>query len=170
MTHSFYAAMGGYAMDDSDSIRKFMPENITRVALVEHDLKQLVKLDLISLVPNLSESQIRDKSKASGLAKTLVCIQATWFCVQCIFRLSQNLTICLLELNTFAHALCALLIYMVWWSKPLDVEEPSLLVGDGKDEYVACRVTCVIFGFSRRIADTAQCCPSTLEQIRYQNP
>jgi hypothetical protein len=134
MTHSFYAAMGGYAVDDSDSNLKFMPRFNPRLTLGREELAILCETD-ISLLPNLSESQIRDKSKASGLAKTLVCIQATWFCVQCIFRLSQNLTICLLELNTFAHALCALLIYVLWWNKPLDVEEPSLLSGLHKDSF-----------------------------------
>jgi hypothetical protein len=140
MAHSYYAVMGGYAFDDSDSDEKFMPDDVPRAALTPSRLLKLIDCGLISLLPNLSESQIRDKSKASGLAKTLVCIQATWFCVQCIFRLSQSLTICLLELNTFAHALCALLIYTLWWNKPLDVEEPSLLSGEDKDKYAAVEI------------------------------
>jgi hypothetical protein len=136
MTHSYYFTMGGYAMDDSDSDQKFMPEDTPRITVAKSGLGWLIKNNLC-LLPNLSESQVRDKSKASGLAKMLVCTQAIWFCVQCIVRLSQNLTICLLELNTFAHALCALLIYLLWWNKPLDVDEPSLLVGEYKDEFVA---------------------------------
>ena len=35
----------------------------------------------------------------------------------------------LLELNTLGHALCALLIYMLWWEKPLDVDYPTILSG-----------------------------------------
>ena len=38
-------------------------------------------------------------------------------------RLSQRLGISLLELTTFAHAFCALAMYLAWWRKPLDVEE-----------------------------------------------
>jgi len=79
----------------------------------------------MDLLPGISETQIRDKSKASGLAKTLVCIQAAWFCMQCIVRLTQGLTISLLELNTFAHALCAFIVYILWWNKPLDIEEST---------------------------------------------
>ena len=33
----------------------------------------------------------------------------------------------MLELNTFAHALCTLVTYLAWWEKPLDVEEPELI-------------------------------------------
>ena len=58
---------------------------------------------------------------------------ATWFCVQCLTRLAQGLPISLLELNTFGHALCALLIYSMWWRKPLDVAEPELIPVQGKD-------------------------------------
>ncbi len=66
-----------------------------------------------------------DKSKADGLKKTIVCAQALWFCVQCFTRLAQALPVSLLEVNTFAHAVCTLLIYVLWWHKPLDVEEPT---------------------------------------------
>lgn len=78
-----------------------------------------------SWLPDISEEDIKDKSKADGLTKTIVCIQATWFIVQCIVRLTTTgSSISLLELNTFAHAICALLIYGLWWDKPFDVEEP----------------------------------------------
>ena len=60
-------------------------------------------------------------------------MQATWFCIQCITRLTGSLSISLLELNTFAHALCTLLIYLLWWNKPLDVEEPTTINGDNAD-------------------------------------
>lgn len=35
--------------------------------------------------------------------------------------------ISLLELNTFGHAVLALLIYILWWEKPFDVERPSIV-------------------------------------------
>lgn len=75
----------------------------------------------------ISEKDILDKSKASGLAKALVCAQALWFCIQCLSRILQSLPITLLELNTFAHCLCALIIYLLWWHKPLGIEEATTL-------------------------------------------
>ena len=81
----------------------------------------------LSPIINTSEEDIKDKSKASGLAKTLVCVQALWFCAQCISRVAENLPITLLELNTFAHALCTLLVYLLWWNKPLVVDRATTI-------------------------------------------
>lgn len=33
----------------------------------------------------------------------------------------------MLELNTFGHAVCALLIYLLWWEKPFDVDYPTMI-------------------------------------------
>jgi hypothetical protein len=41
--------------------------------------------------------------------------------------MAQTLPISLLELNTFAHALCALLIFCLWLDKPLDIEQPFVI-------------------------------------------
>ena len=64
-------------------------------------------------MPFLSEEEIWDKSKVNGPAKAIVCIQALWFCAQCVGRLGQRLPVSLLELSTFAHAICALLVYVL---------------------------------------------------------
>ena len=55
----------------------------------------------------------------------LTTVTAAWFCAQCLARLTQRVGISLLELNTLGHALCALLIYCLWWKKPLDTKEPE---------------------------------------------
>lgn len=47
------------------------------------------------------EAVLQDSSKASGLAEQITCIQALWFCLQCITRLSQSMAVSLIELNTF---------------------------------------------------------------------
>ncbi|KAF1355437.1 hypothetical protein BDV97DRAFT_267449, partial [Delphinella strobiligena] len=70
---------------------------------------------------------IMDKSKANGLMKLLAVTQALWFCLQCITRLSQELPIALLEIHVFGYAVCAFLIYVLWWDKPFDVEQSTLL-------------------------------------------
>lgn len=124
--HSYYALMGGFALDTNGVAKNMFPGIPGRLILTAAGLRFLgdTRPDLI---PDLSKEHIKDKSNASGLAKTLVCIQATWFCIQCIARPAWGLSISLLELNTFAHALCALLIYLLWWHKPLDVEEPTII-------------------------------------------
>ncbi len=82
---------------------------------------------------NISNKDLQDKSKANGLAKAVVCLQASWFCVQCLVRVGQALPITLLEIDTFAHSICALLMYILWWDKPLDVEQPTYLPVQGLD-------------------------------------
>lgn len=97
-------------------------------------------------VPNISESEVLDNSKASTLAKTIVCLQALWFCIQCIARLSQGASISFLELNVLGHCLCVFATYAIWWKKPTDVSQPtSLSVSNGLREYAD-----VVYLFSGR--------------------
>ncbi|KAF2116958.1 hypothetical protein BDV96DRAFT_598786 [Lophiotrema nucula] len=132
ITHSYFTLMGGFGIQVQD-INFMVSKRHTRLTLTPHGLEFVAK-HAPHLIPEIPEGALRDKSKANGLAKTLVCLQATWFCIQCITRLSQALTISLLELNTFAHAVCTLVIYFLWWDKLLDVEEPTVLQDEGLRE------------------------------------
>lgn len=115
--------MGGFAFDTSDLSleEKFLPGGRDRVTLTPRALLLIAEHEL-SLLPDLSVNEIMDKSKANRFAKTIVCVQAIWFMAETISRIAQGLSISLLELNTFAHTLCALIIFFFWWNKPLDIE------------------------------------------------
>jgi hypothetical protein len=128
--HSFFAIAGGFAFDTTDlpEHEKFLPGLRDRVLLTPEGLLALAKDDP-TLIPDIPTAFINDKSKLNAAAKALVFIQAAWFVVETVVRLCQRLPVSLLELNTFAHALCALLIYVLWWDKPFDVEEPVLMHG-----------------------------------------
>ena len=134
--HSFYALMGGFVFDVTDAEINFLPNARERLTLTPKGLKYLLEHEP-HLVPNISKEDLRDKSNASSLAKTLICLQALWFIVQCIIRIAQDLAISLLELNVFAHTVCALLMYYWWWDKPLDIEEPTILRGERMAEMCA---------------------------------
>ena len=41
------------------------------------------------------------------------------------------------QLNTLAHALFALVIYVQWWSKPLDIKSPTIIRGDAARSMLA---------------------------------
>lgn len=140
MTHSFYATMGGFAFDTSDAGPNFLPNHRSRLCISVNGLEYIAE-KAPELIPDIAETNIKDKSKADSLAKFLVCLQALWFCVQCMTRITQRKAISLLELNTFAHAFCALLIYALWWHKPQDVEEPTLL--QGEKEWEMCAFLCM---------------------------
>ncbi|MCJ1455918.1 hypothetical protein MMC28_006275 [Mycoblastus sanguinarius] len=128
--------MGGFAMDCSGSDDAFLTDDRTRAAITPEGLRFVLDHEP-DLLPDILEDQIRDKSKADGLKKTLVCVQAVWFCASCVTRLANRMPISLLELNAMAHAACALLIYLMWWHKPLDVDEPTLLEGFKSDALCA---------------------------------
>ncbi|KAK3401108.1 hypothetical protein B0T20DRAFT_348875 [Sordaria brevicollis] len=156
MAHGFLAVMGGIAIEMRDNdphgnahkINNFFPtteftdikwerkwyrtnkrqRQRTRLTLTPKGLQFLKDDGYEKFIPDLSKTKIKDKSKGSAFAKTLVCIQASWFCVQCLTRFSQGLAISLLELNTFGHAICTLFIYALWWNKPLDVVEHETIL------------------------------------------
>ena len=141
-THSFFVISGGFVFDTSDlpADEKFLPGSRDRVTLSPEAVLFVARWRP-SLIPDISEAAIKDKSKADSLAKALACLQATWFIIQCTFRLAQKMPISLLELNTFAHAICALLIYCLWWNKPLDIEEPTVI--DDKSMHDICAYLCM---------------------------
>jgi hypothetical protein len=128
--HSWYAVMGGLAFEDTAAEEfQFMPGDRSRMTLT-HEAVAWMGENRPGLLPDISRQHIEDKSKSGGLGKFLTCWQATYFCVQCTFRLSQQYSISLLELNVFAHALCALLLFWIWWDKPQDVLEPTLIADE----------------------------------------
>jgi hypothetical protein len=63
----------------------------------------------------------QNPGQSSVIVKTITCVQAAWFCSQCIARMNSGMAISLLELNTFAHCVSAFFIYGFWWHKPYDV-------------------------------------------------
>ena len=64
---------------------------------------------------DISPEIILDKSKADAFTKGLVCVQATWFVVKYIGRMTEGHSLVLLEIHTIIHVLCALFMYLLWW-------------------------------------------------------
>ena len=85
--HGFYALMGGIAFTIPENLsesKRFLPSSTSETWFVNFDgIRLLLEHDFI---PDLSEEEIQSKSKANGLAKSLVCIQASWFIAQCLSR------------------------------------------------------------------------------------
>ncbi|KAK1998138.1 hypothetical protein LX36DRAFT_656898 [Colletotrichum falcatum] len=125
MTQCFYAVMGGFAVDlpsadDGDDAPR-------RVTVTPEGIRLL---SFLGKLPGIQGSQIHDKSKADWMAKSLVCTQAGWMVTQVIGRLIKKLPVSQLEINTCGHVACAVLLYLLWWSKPFDVMDPTVLEGD----------------------------------------
>ncbi|KAM0809555.1 hypothetical protein AB5N19_09899 [Seiridium cardinale] len=125
-THSFYVIMGGFAVDTDIDGQQFIP-GYSQLALEDELVKGVAELGLL---PDISKEYIKDKSKADSVAKGLVLVQASWLIFQVITRWASGLFVTALELNALAHAICALLVYFLWWEKPLDIQNATKVPGD----------------------------------------
>ena len=82
--------MGGVVIETGDCVA-----GNPRLSLTAEGIRLLSFLDRL---PHIREHQIRDKSKADGLAKFLVILQAGWMIIQTIGRVDQHLPVTLLEM------------------------------------------------------------------------
>lgn len=126
--------MGGIAVKPS-SRKPFIPNSV-HSTLTANGVSLLLKT-APHLLPDISVDEVKDKSKASSLTKLLACVQASWFCLSTITRFIEHLPVSMLELNAFAHALCTLAVYILWWHKPLDVSQPVVVSEEDLDPLLA---------------------------------
>ena len=83
LTHSYFAAMGGFAFEITDPSRNFFPcanplrGRPTRLMVTSDALLYLDK-HRPEMIPDLPLERIADKSKANMMAKLLVCLQGRY--------------------------------------------------------------------------------------------
>jgi hypothetical protein len=46
----------------------------------------------------------------------------------------MNTSLSLLELNVFSHCICTFAVYAIWWNKPMDISEPTLITVEENPE------------------------------------
>lgn len=119
----------------------FLPCASTRVSLGPEGLIYLME-HAPELMPDIPTAQIADRSKSGLLGAALLFFQIISFCVTCIARRSQHLPMSLLEVTTLAHSLCVLAAYALWWRKPFNISEPTLIAGDKARELCALLFMC----------------------------
>ncbi|KAH9962600.1 hypothetical protein BC827DRAFT_200716 [Russula dissimulans] len=111
-THGFFAIMGGFMeYDGNQPVRVLLPDQLESYSLTGN-----------GDFPKISKAEITDKSKGDAISKAVVILQTGWFVTQCIARVSQRLPITELELVTIAFATLNIVIYVLWWHKPLNVQ------------------------------------------------
>jgi hypothetical protein len=121
MVSAFYIVMGGFAYDIRD-----LSDHHRYIALTPAGFMAFAKAELIT--PDcLNNDDIADRSKADSLGKLLVCLQALWLVVNCIARKASGKPTTLLELNVIVHVVVAVVVYGLWWHKPLAVGTPTFL-------------------------------------------
>ena len=83
--------MGGIAFEIPGNLpesKRFLPSDASEFCFVSFDGIHVLLEEEIgrNVIPDLSVEEIKSKSKANGVAKALVCIQAVWFIAQCLTR------------------------------------------------------------------------------------
>jgi len=112
ITHGFFAIMGGFIeYEGNRPIRVLLPKQLASYSLTGN-----------GDFPRISKAEIEDRSKGDAISKGVVILQTSWFVMQCIARGVQGLPITELELVTVAFATLNLVIYMLWWDKPLNAQ------------------------------------------------
>ncbi|KAE9969585.1 hypothetical protein EG328_006798 [Venturia inaequalis] len=113
-SHSWFATMGGFAVRN--------PAGHLR-ALDSDTFLRLLKNQTIA-VPRISVTDIEKKSNGNGAIKAIAAIQILYLAAEILGRAVQHLAVTTLELFTLAMAMMALILYAIWWDKPLDVMLP----------------------------------------------
>ncbi|KAJ6573005.1 hypothetical protein DFH09DRAFT_1079160 [Mycena vulgaris] len=121
-THGFFFSMGGFVSQVGHPIATF---------------KQLedsvLGSEYLSAIRKVKVADIMDKSKGDALSKGVALMQGLWFITQSIARVHQHLPVTELEVATLAFAIVNVFIWVIWWKKPLDVEQP-IWIGPVEEE------------------------------------
>ncbi|KAI0865997.1 hypothetical protein F4860DRAFT_500053 [Xylaria cubensis] len=128
-TYCFYVAMGGLTVDVTP-----IHSTVSHMTITPTGLVLLAEHNHFIEVP---KGTINDKSKADGLAKALVCLQVAWLIIQSIGRAAKGLPIALLEIHVLAHVACALLLFGIWFKKPLDIYDAITVNSSAFEDEVA---------------------------------
>ncbi len=79
---------------------------------------------IIEHLPDISEDEVDDRNKGDFLVKGLALGQVTWLVIQLVVRAAKSLPVSQLEILTLAYSACAIVTYLILWSKPQDVKTP----------------------------------------------
>jgi hypothetical protein len=117
LTHAYFANMGGFVFSPRvDELELSNPGPLTGQYLA----RLITDFDF----PNITEGDIKDKSKTDGLAKAFSVFQISHLVLSLIVRRSQGLPSSQLEILTLAFAICGVVTYAIYWYKPKDVAVP----------------------------------------------
>lgn len=112
LVHGFFVSMGGFVVAKG--------EKLSPIASHQVGTDVVAVADLVSV----RDYEIYDRSKGDEVTKGLAMLQTAWFIAQCIARRIQRLPLTELEVVTLAFGAINLVIYAIWWDKPLDVRYP----------------------------------------------
>jgi len=93
------------------------------IAFMEHYKAGQINLS------GITQATIDDHSKADWLGKGIAILQMFWFIVQSAIQVfDSKLVLTQLEVVTASLATLSLVLYVLWWDKPFNVEIPIVII------------------------------------------
>ena len=112
MKEAFFADMGGFLLQTKEE-RDF--------PLTAKQLHFLVSRGYLP-PPSLDRREIEERNKVDIFLRIITIGQITWFLINVIGRLMQQLVVTAAELTTVCFILCSLGTAFFWWHKPADAK------------------------------------------------
>lgn len=133
IAHYYYANMGGFCMQWKDEA-----DGSVKLGFLDSDqIPRLLHQNELSDSAHLSREAIEDRGKADWFVKVLALVQVAWFVIQCVARAVQKLPLTTFELSTLAYIPCALLVFYLWWDKPYDIRQPTMVFFKGRNRQLS---------------------------------
>jgi len=99
-----------------------MMEDIWVIASAQ--LCEALELRLVKTLPDITEDEITDRSRADILVQLLALLQVTWMATQLLVRAILHKPSSQLELMTLSFAICAFAIYLILIKHPKAIRAP----------------------------------------------
>lgn len=128
MKHTFFAQMGGFALDIQVDEGDGSIGGSTRHLLTKDGVLNIIQAGKYTEL-GLAEEEILEKAKADSFAKCIACAETTYMIIQALGRIAARLSLplTLLEVTTLSHVSCAYLVYFLGYHKPFDIQRPLIL-------------------------------------------
>ena len=125
--HGYFLIMGGFHLIEPPTENSRERRDMS----LYDDGPTILTLDLLRRLVDdpefeiqISQDEIKDKSKGNALSKFIFILQTSWFIAQCIGRHVHGLELSQLELTTVALASLNGITILLWWKKPLGAQTP----------------------------------------------
>ncbi|KAK6072450.1 hypothetical protein SCUP234_09243 [Seiridium cupressi] len=105
----------------------FAPEYIVHVAWTQNQRSRQLSKDLEAIFDRLKEEDPQNRRRYKWTKTHSFYVIMGGFAVETDIDGQQFVA---LELNALAHAICALLVYFLWWEKPLDIQNATNVPGE----------------------------------------
>lgn len=114
LAHAFFLLMGGVHIYDTNGF--------AIGPLTGHDALYLIRRGSLTLPPL---QKIDGLSKSSTTGKLTALAGLLWFVIPCLSRIAQRLEMAAFEVMALAHTTIAIITFIPWWCKPMNVECPE---------------------------------------------